>query len=301
MTKNKNKNENGSTSQIEFNIKKDFKIAFQIYRQNLKTFILFGLFIGLGTILISGILGFLITIFAFNILDSLDLEFTEQIGNVISLIISGPTFVVMFILFGSMFGLAYDIMSSGDEFAEIRGAFTYFRNRWKQYCAIGLLAGWINIIMGLYFNQINPSIIEFSTQDLFLTMILISSLGWLWYMSFVISMASGTKNGSTKKALKENFHILKNQKKRVYLIGLIYLCIMTLPNTLIMIYNLQGQADSLAFIGRNLLFIVLIAIYAFCFLHPILALVITRIYNTSAIGLEDFASEERDIVIQKRF
>jgi hypothetical protein len=215
---------------------------------------------------------------------------SPNIFNAIIVIDIIVVMVFMFALMGSIFGLAYDILSSGDQFAEFKGAFTYFKRYWWQYSVLSLIGGIVN--MGLSFTmQINLGLINMTAENVhfyYVMSILVYIIGWIWYTLFILTMPSITAQGNLKKSLKENWAILKAHPARVLKTSFFYLVIFFIPSMLFT----QAYYTYPPYIEAELTRVLLIFMIVFLAINilvanPMMVLSFTRIYNTTISSIRE--------------
>ncbi len=149
----------------------------------------------------------------------------------------------------SVFGLAHDIMSSGDMFANFNSAFVYFRRFWWQYSILVLLTG----ILCFY-----PTVIL-----------------------FVGVFPALTTQESFWKAVRVNFQVLKRNTRRVVISWSLFFLmfygilggITSLGFLALFVFN--GIPAMVLFTVANLGFLIAISVCA-----PLMAIITTRIHNT---------------------
>ena len=245
------KNENGFSLWEE--VKLDYVFSWKLLKQNYKAFFLTEIF-AIG-----------ITIF-FVISLALVLTFSNIKLNTLDQTIIGIIFIAFVfsynIFISCQYGLAYDIFSSGNMYAEFRGSFKYFRHYWWQYLIIGILKSLFNL----------PN-----------------SFNLIWFFDFFVQIfilmmyPSITDKGLIFISIKDSLFIyMKNIKRIVLSLGIFYF-LFNFPQTMIL----------LLFANLHINFLIpnrfnnvtyLIAVYnitIYLLTYPLLTLLLTRIYNTS--------------------
>lgn len=195
-------------------------------------------------------------------------------------------FITFQIFMTSQYGFAFDILSSGDMYAVFIGAFKYFKRHWWQYFLIILISSIMN--MGTHHVSL---FIYTSNQDWNFTIIDINqwflltvAVRYIWKLLFIAAFPSVTATNSIKTALHENYRILRNNIKRYILTFSYFFAIFRLPfllfwEVLVYLYSLHIlDPQTLA-----ILFLVSAGIGTIMKLIelPLLALIVTRIYNTT--------------------
>jgi hypothetical protein len=193
---------------------------------------------------------------------------------------------LMFALNGCYYGLAFDLMSSGDEYTNFKSAFNYFRKFAWQYLVISLLQSLLSLPMILLLSpEFKYSLFTPDKQFLwYLIGILLYVISWLWCLFFVIAMPSITAQGSLKRSLQESIAILKeNPKRLIKTSGMIFL-IFSLPimiGVFIQYFSLSNF-DSNGELIYNFIYFPLLVI-EWCVGSPLSVLMYTRIYNTTPV------------------
>ncbi len=231
--------------------KEDLRISWKLFKDNARAFLITEVvaITGLAIIIVWWSIVFVQSFEGLPRPITLDLiQFDPSL-----VLLGGSMFLIAAWFFGSflccVFGLAHDIMSSGDMFANFSSAFTYFRRYWWQYSILALLTG----ILCFY-----PTVIL-----------------------FVGVFPALTPKGTFQEAMRENFQVLKQNKRRVVtswsVFFLIFYSILGVTTGLgfLALLTLDGIPAMGLFIGANLGLLVAISVCA-----PIMALVATRIYNT---------------------
>ncbi len=287
----------------------DIKISWRYFKSNAKTFMGF-IFSGYAIAIAFQII---IVIVSIRIMEAtyggITLENYNSIENLLYIAIV-PFLIFTFAYFGSVYGLAYDVLSSGEEFTRFSGSFYYFKKHGWQYVIIELVKSaplTAFIILGIT----KPNMTE---EDLFLGSnswlgILIVVIAYLWLTCFVLATPSVTAHGSLKRAFRENFEILKKHKGRVFKSSLLFFLIFQVPlyGTIyvqnFILDTIQNPITLLILIMAVSLGTMIIGAIA----NPMLALYTTRIYNITGIGLKtkqekkDQKREDSEIKIDRGF
>ncbi len=280
---------------------KDVQIGWKIFKENIKIFIGFEMFILLTSFIIVILSVIILIILAFSISTVVPFEPTPVFFFALGVIATVPNFVIIIILSGCIYGLNYDLISSGDEYTEIKNAFWYFNRYWWQYLIIGVLQGFISLIWSAsemieQITQFDPNANPFTLygpfQDLvFLALIMISSQIIYWLLSLM--MPSVTATGKLCTSFKENFVIFRNEWKRLgYLFAFTFIFgSVTTIITTYLLYNQQYAANTPPII---LILYAVSTIFNIFVLSPLLSIILTRVYNTSEIGKAHLAEREKE-------
>lgn len=279
-----------NSSKLFTETKKDFKNSWHLFKENYKAFLSTEFFAFLSFISI-GIIMFSLISLIYYLVPSLSLEdfwFNFPQNFSISLIFRFITiFVALIILFAFLNcqnGLAYDIMSSGEMFAEFKSSFTYFRRYWWQYfvLTILILMGWFWGMIIFDFDHNNMGSSQTISLDAFQIGRLIISflLCFIWFVTFINTLPSITAQGRLKQSFIENFRILRKNAKRLFTTWGIFFLIFIVPPfmvsfiTIIFLPSLISPFLILFLLG---LFVSFLAIIGF----PMLSLIATGIYNNA--------------------
>ncbi|MFX1535291.1 MAG: hypothetical protein ACFFDI_13790 [Promethearchaeota archaeon] len=260
--------------------KLDFIVSWQLLRENWKAFI--------GTELFS-LIAFLITVSVlvgvYILLIVFAPSFTlTRLELGIFLLLFFCAFALIYAFFCSQYGLAYDVISSGDMFAEFKGSFTYFRRHWNNYLLLSFFLGWVQ-------TPFQPEAIIFwiLLRNSIITIDPIRAIGFLisfffrflWFVLLINTLPSITAQGSLKQSFIENFRIFRNYPRRLFTTWGIFFLIFYVPAFLLGLINLMFF-DTLF---GTIWWVILIIFFIIGFLSgiiigaPMIALMATRIYN----------------------
>jgi hypothetical protein len=280
------------------NTRQDFKNSWQMLKENYKAFILteiFALFAFITFIFVT----FLILFLIISLLPGITLdELSETISEKYRLSMSfrlyfALAFLIIFMGFiNSQFGLANDIMKSGEMFAEFKGSFLYFKKNWWQYFILtvviyslgGILHGPIPFSPHKEFLPNNLA--NFDGFLFILLQILRMVIYFGWFILTIHAFPSVTSRNQLKLSLKETFFILKQNPKRVIKTWGVYYLIFRLPIMILVtfFFYLDNSSPFLIIIGILAVIIFLLEIFVG---FPLLSLLATGIYNNSPINKKD--------------
>ena len=254
----------------------DIKVSWKSLKQNIKPFVGIASFSLLATFLFMIFIVVIVTIVMFNIYDS-SIVYEELYTTLITYFLLPIELIILWGFFGSGYGLAYDIMSSGDGFAETKSGFLYFQKFWWQYILLALISN-MSVFLTIF------PVLEISNMTLlqqFLYFFCIHLFTFVTNTIFFLTFPSLTAQGSFVKCFKENFTILRNQFKRVISsMGLLYL-IFNLPiGILSSVYfsNLHYFDGSPTIITT--IFMIVATLFGYSIVNPMWNLVATRVYNS---------------------
>ncbi|NVM01989.1 MAG: hypothetical protein HWN67_06615 [Candidatus Helarchaeota archaeon] len=194
------------------------------------------------------------------------------------------------------YGLAYDIMSSGDMFAEFKGSFTYFRRHWWQYSLLMILISWGIFIPGR--DPLPPPnrpflnlLIYVSIENDILSIrrdIIGVIFYFFWFLIFINTIPSITAGKNFKNSFGESFRIFRNYPKRLITTWGIFFLIFFIPLiTSITISRLVFQPFVYSPLFQILRLITTTLWFIFIFIgSPMMSLIATRIYNS--VDLQNF-------------
>ncbi|WP_371801860.1 hypothetical protein [Candidatus Lokiarchaeum ossiferum] len=254
----------------------DIKVSWRSLKQNIKAFLGIASFSLGATFLCMIFVTVIVLIVLLNMYDS-SIVYDELYTTLITYFMLPIELIILWGFFGSGYGLAYDIMSSGDGFAEAKSGFLYFQKFWWQYIVLALIS---NISVFLTIFPAIP-ISNMSLLQQFLYFFSVHLLTFATNTIFFLTFPSLTAQGSFIKCFKENFAILRNHFKRVVSsMGLIYL-IFNLPiGILSSVYfsNLNYFDGSPTIITT--VFMILATLFGYSIVNPMWNLVATRVYNS---------------------
>lgn len=262
----------------------DFVVSGRLLKENFRAFA-GAQVIGVVAFLIVAV--FMMGIFAL-LLPNLWIDAAQSTGTptlvIAVVLLLTPANVVLYAFFGSLYGLSFDIMSSGDGFAQVRGSLTYFRKYWWQYSVVSvwqyLLGAFLIVGFTGTLETLGPM-----TPEGWIVLLVPSLVAWVWGTLFFELMPSLTATGSLRAAFKENWQLLKNHPGRLISTRVAYIALVEVPFLLFTIFAFWNQpalevATAQEFsVGFFLLAIVPSILY-FLISNPLLALLSTRIYNS---------------------
>ncbi|MHA1818890.1 MAG: hypothetical protein ACTSU2_07965 [Promethearchaeota archaeon] len=267
----------------------DFAISWQLFKENWKAF--------LSTIL------FAYSSFIFIILSLIGATFIvlwawpqvniDEIGLIIigffRLIILFLVILFLQTFLSCQYGLAYDIMSSGDMFAEFKSAFHYYNELWWQYVVLSLFLTIPTLALSIFRVNYGEQIFIFQDPNAILIVILQVFISITWQYLWILLFPAATSRHSLRKAFKENIYIIKHNFPRVFKTFFIFFSIFELPSIILAFFlvkkiTINGVID-LQFIVIAIILIILIIVSGLIG-TPIKTLLVTRIYN-SIILIED--------------
>ncbi len=257
----------------------DVKISLYLLKENWKAFVGTEIFAIIAFLLVGTFFWILLQILGL-IIPLPNILFSSDEGYRPLMMISVMTF---FAFLACQFGLAYDIISSGDMFAEFRGSFVYFRRYWLQYPILTMLYSWALFFSLIPLDFIDRRVLDnkynFDIQFSILFLIVRFLISYVWLVLFIGTLPSITSQRSFKQSFVENFKILRKHPKRLFITwGFLY-SIIYLPVVAISILSLS----IIEFSGTNRFLLVPIGIFSSLFIilggTPVMSLLATRIYD----------------------
>ncbi len=292
--------------------KLDFKLSWKLLKENWKAFFSTILFAGFFLILLIVILfiiaHFIPNFFIPNIIQDFTNLLTRLIYFLSFFIIILLVIFIFFAFLSCQYGLAYDIMSSGDMFAEFKGSFTYFRRHWWQYSILMILISWGIFIPGrdpmpppnrpfpnlLFYVFVENDISSITRDIIGIIIYFILFLIFINTIPSVTARGHGKGNGKLagfknfKNSFNESFRIFRNYPKRLITTWGIFFLIFFIPLiTGITISRLMFQPFVVSPLLQILRLSNTILWFIFIFIGtPMMSLLATRIYNS--IDLQNF-------------
>ncbi len=272
----------------ESEVKLDLKISWKMLKANYRAFLMTELFV-----FISFILALLLAvgIFAIVIVSVPSLTFNgvlEDMRNkedirysIIGTVFFGITHTLVVSFLNCQYGLAYDVMSSGDMFSEFKRAFKYFQRFWWQYMIFSLIS-----VVSIFIPRRREYFAsEEITSSIYFDIGIIVVQLMIYFIFTVISsgtLPSVTAQGSFKNSFVETFRILRKQPARILKTWGAYFFIFIFPIVALSFVRMELHY----FLGPNRLFLIfdivaflLYLIYLFIG-YPLKTLISTRIYNS---------------------
>ncbi|UYP44394.1 hypothetical protein NEF87_000679 [Candidatus Lokiarchaeum ossiferum] len=259
---------------ISEEVKLDFKLSLQAFRNNVKAFMGTELFAFLFFV-VGMLISVLITLIYLKVK-------VEEIAEPLVILMLLPGFLISIWLFQAMltcqYGLAFDIMSSGDMFAEFKGSFSYFKRFWWQYPLLSLI-----FTLSGFFTQFDLPI-KFFITEVNVQIMLYTPLTYCLTVLFIEIFPSLTSSSNLKASFKENFLILKQNPKRLLATwGIFYIIFQFIPSIVIFIISLLSNLlfEELITIIIFITLIIVMLFWMFVIGYPVMTLIATRIYNST--------------------
>lgn len=257
--------------------KMDFRQSWKLLRENYRAFIgteLFGFFSFLFVIACLWIVYYFISDTSTSELS--ERFFYDSAYRWISVTIG---YIILTAFMNCQTGLAYDIMSSGEMYAEFKSSFSYFKQHWWKYVILSFLTGGIGLTFGITITPKDtpPDILPISL--IIIIGLIAFAVGFFWYCLTIHSLASINAQGRFFTALRESFRIFRTDPKRIFLTWGLYHLIFNFPSfifeIIIRMTDLTPMTAQLAII----LFLFFSNVLIFFIGLPLRALIITGLYN----------------------
>jgi hypothetical protein len=267
----------------------DFKISWQLFKENYKAFIATEVFAFLALIIFY-LLFLTIVVIVFAALPNFtpaDLipRFPEyrKAPFILTSVISVLAYLVVSGFLYCQFGLAYDIISSGDMFTEFKKAFSYFKEHWWKYILLTFVTGFGFFLPDRRGISESPLPLRNIFEKWFFLLVIIR----FFILFFLLVLFSGTlpsvtAQGSLKNSFIESFRIVKKDYKRLLSTWGIYFLTFSGP---VFILSLIMAIIIPSIIGTFWLpifsvLLLLAYLYKLFIGFPFLSLIATRIYNS---------------------
>lgn len=256
----------------------DVRISLQVFRDNFSAYFAVMAFI-IGSLFIITTIGLGFTVLA-TLMRFFGISLPDDARVLLLIVIALLTFFFLIIAIffsafnGTLYGLSYDIMSSGDLYTEFKHAFSYFRKFWMRYLVISMIS---LIVTASYYLILLPG----DQTVLFLLIIIVDYFSLLYITGLYTSV---TAKGSLIRALNESGNLLKKDFKRIALTLGIYYIIFRAPYILFFsVLKLTITTDSnLPIIILGIIVMMIMSLTSFIG-TPILTIFATRIYNTNKL------------------
>jgi hypothetical protein len=263
----------------------DFRVSWKLLKANYRAFLSTELF-AIGAAVVTVVSLFLI-FWLFN--PNYPLDFSENMIRSLNyrwLVITFG-YIILTAFMHCQTGLAYDIMSSGEMYAEFKSTFKYFRQNRFKYVIISLLLGGMEVSFSFFpaygrfennhFFAIPP--IEYIIGIGIGMAFLIIAIKYVWNSIFIQALASINAQQSLKKSLIESIQIFRANPRRILTTWALYFLIFVIPGVIIDIL-----LNVIAYYFESFLWVGLIIMIAWnlCVLLvglPMRALIVTGLYN----------------------
>lgn len=283
LTESNNEKKNPPKVNTFMGTRQDFRESWRLLQANFRAFnstIIFALCASIFTIiLLFLIIGWVTP----SIFLNSNRFFFDSDFRWISVIVG---FLILTVFINCQTGLAHDIMSSGDMFAEFKSSFYYFRQHWWKYILLSFLMG--GPTSGFPQSIISGSIKIIPTEHLSpfsnyilgaLILVIFFGLSFLWNSIFSQSLASINAQGNLANSIIESIRIFKANPKRLLSTWGLYYLIFYSP---IWIFEIIMRFVQLSDISIIIVILSFMLIYGLVFLFiglPMRALLITGLYN----------------------
>ena len=188
----------------------------------------------------------------------------------------------------SNFGLAHDIIVSGDQFTEFVNSFRYFKKNFFNYGFMTLIILFSPILL-ISFNSRIPllpvfmPVFRITDQESFIGYYTLFFFQYFLLVFFSLSLVNISGERTLKESFKRNFNLLLKYPKRIMTSWIICFLILLLPlmgiNLLSIIVSRLALSEFFWFIGI-LLLVLNISMVSLC--YPLISLIATRIHVTTS-------------------
>lgn len=265
----------------------DLRLSWYMFKRNVRAYTMIAIFSVASSLLIMFIVGFLVGILSVLIGGESIVE-NQLFMDIMIIIITIPLILFFYAFFGSGYGLAYDIMSSGDEFAQFKGAFSYFKRFWWQYIVISLVSALPTFLINPFFlplNGINHLWIRIIIHGLLIT------ITYFWSIIVGIAFPIVTAKNSIKKSLILPFTLLSKYPKRYLSTWLKFFVIFYIPSAALTLIYFFSEFYEIQMTWWINLFMAFSSIVSLFIAFPMQTLVATRFYNSLEPALKDDNSD----------
>lgn len=258
--------------------KRDFRNAWTLLKDNYRAFLSTEIFAGIAFLITTFLTSLLVGTIA-SLITSAPLRevLTNFSSNfVLSHIVRiGIMLICMWIFFGFLncqFGIAHEIMSSGEMYAEFKSSFGYYKKFWWQYPILTFVIMAATILMPLKF-RFN---IFVSMNDEFFAF-LVAVIFFFWFIIFISTLPSVTFQGNFKHAFIESLRMVKNDFRRLFFTWSIFFLVFFAPGFLIVILSIITSSGIFYII--SFVYTLVLAFVGF----PFMSLLATGLYKNVEI------------------
>ncbi len=247
----------------------DLTLSWQMFRQNAKPFL------ATQGIAFGGVIGFAVVISVLLSLTGLE---TSANSDYFVLSLQAPSLLIFLAFQGSLYGLAFDVMSSGDQFTELGGSFRYLGKFWRRYLLLGFILNMPTICLIV----IGVTIGGPALTHLLELILIFTPISFVVFVIFVQAGPALTAQADIRSAFKDNFQTIRNVPRRLFKTWVLFWIIFFLPY---FITNILVLAQLNAFIQGDMvgLYLLVLAMITEMWYYlagvPVQTLIATRIYN----------------------
>ncbi len=279
--------EDPANDPMQSETRKDFTISWKLLKQNYKAYLATEIFAFLAFIL-AGLTIYLLVFFIASLItaDGLQIRPLNHGDKNIYHIILGVSSISIYLVWISFlycqYGLAYDILSSGDMFTEFKNAFIYFKAHWWKYILLSFITGLDFLIIRANL-RISMSFLKGNIVLILILFTLRYVISFSFLIAFNTALPSVTNHGSLKEAIIESIKILKVDTERVIRTFSLFYVLFLFPSYLaIVIYTLLLNYATINIPLLIIMSIIIMVLYLFKIVlgMPLLSLISTRIYNS---------------------
>ncbi len=248
----------------------DLTLSWRMFRQNAKPFL------ATQGIAFGGVIGFAVVISVLLSLSGLE---TSAGRDYFVLSLQAPSLLIFLAFQGSLYGLAFDVMSSGDQFTELGGTFRYLGKFWRRYLLLGFILNMPTIcliVIGITIG--GPAL-----AHLLELILLFTPISFVVFGIFVQAGPALTAQADVRSAFKDNFQILRKVPRRLFKTWVTFWIIFYLPY---FITNILVLAQINSFIQGDMagIYLMVLAMITEMWYYlagvPVQTLIATRIYNS---------------------
>jgi hypothetical protein len=242
----------------------DWKISLKLFHQNFKTLITINLIFYFVSLLISYLF--------FSIHIGPPKSFppdSQEIYDIVRMLE-----IIIYTFMWCQYGLAHDIMSSGDYCTEGKRVIYFYKKFWAPYLVLSIIINFPNIIGSLF------------KFPFFMDLMIIRPVfDFIFFVLFIETFPILTSGKRFREAIKENFRVFAKTPFRIIFTWLIFYLIFQIPSFLIQnphiwfnnVFPFEFQLDYLIFKA--------IMIFGLSFFgFSLMAFISTRIYNSYIIA-----------------
>ena len=223
-----------------------------------------------------------------NISPAPRIPFFMSLLPIISFYLTLTAIIVFYIFIMTNFGLARDIIVSGDQFTEFENSFHYFKKNFINYGVMSLLILFSPILLITFFSnipllQVYIPVFRISDQESIIGYYKLFFFQYSLLVFFSLSLVNISGERTLKESIKRNFNLLLKYPKRIMTSWIICFLILLLPlmgiNLLSIIVSRLALSEFFWFIGI-LLLVLNISMVSLC--YPLISLIATRIHVTTS-------------------
>ena len=252
----------------------DIKLGWVLFRKNLWP-------IMANQLIAIAFLYLAVWIIKWGVTTILPMPFRAAPSNIkmVLLLVNITAYFVVFLFQGRLYGIAYDVMSSGDQFAEARKTFKDLRVYGSRYLLFGLILFGPVVLLSIFDGPLNI-IASGMAESLLFAMI---PVAFTCFIAFLEAGPALRVKGGLKEAFKDNFRTMRRDMHRILKTSILTGLLCFFPHVISIIIVISPIfLNESGTVGSGLVVFAFIVTEGWTIFvgMPVQVLIATRIYNS---------------------